>query len=217
MGWRMRRGCGISSSALPKGMKAEAHRLGYEMSEDALSWNVFASLAVAGRLREAAQYLTGRPLRSKPSPYLWGRHIDLQHLVFRNHAPCHDNRGFAAERKRPAFMARPGHGGGESVALDRNIHSPRFRPLMVTVRSRSSPRGDRARAGDHEQREAVSEHRGAAASALAMANAIRLARRATGIDNRPALKCFLLRAARRQRGSRVVVAFAPRPAGPARG
>src|SRR4051794_35276128 len=27
--------------ALGKGMKAESYRLGYEMSEDALSWNVF--------------------------------------------------------------------------------------------------------------------------------------------------------------------------------
>jgi hypothetical protein len=30
----------VRKIALPKGMKAEAHRLGSEMSEDALSWNV---------------------------------------------------------------------------------------------------------------------------------------------------------------------------------
>jgi hypothetical protein len=63
-------------------MKAEAHRLGYEMSEDALSWNVFVSLAVAGKLREAAQHLTGRTLRSEPSLYLWGHHIGLRHDDF---------------------------------------------------------------------------------------------------------------------------------------
>ena len=68
----------VRAIALPKGMKAEAHRLGHEMSEDALSWNVFVSLAVAGRLREAAQYLTGQPLRSEPSLYLWGRHIPVR-------------------------------------------------------------------------------------------------------------------------------------------
>ena len=62
--------------ALPKGMKAEAHRLGFEMSEDALSWNVFQSLAVAGKLREATKFLTGRSLSSTPHLYLWGRRID---------------------------------------------------------------------------------------------------------------------------------------------
>jgi hypothetical protein len=62
--------------ALPKGMKAEAHRLGSEMSEDALSWNVFASLAVAGKLREATKFLTGRSLRTTPRLYLWGRRVD---------------------------------------------------------------------------------------------------------------------------------------------
>jgi hypothetical protein len=67
----------VGAIALRKGMKAESHRLGYEMSEDALSWNVFVSLAVAGKLREAAQFLTGRTLRTEPHLYLWGRRIDL--------------------------------------------------------------------------------------------------------------------------------------------
>jgi hypothetical protein len=62
--------------ALGKGMKAESQRLGYEMSEDALSWNVFESLAVAGKLREAALFLTGRSLRAEPQLYLWGHRID---------------------------------------------------------------------------------------------------------------------------------------------
>lgn len=76
----------VRAIALPKGMKTEAYRLGYEMSEDALSWNVFVSLAAAGRLREAAQHLTGRTLRSEPSLYLWGRHIDLRHSDFAAYA-----------------------------------------------------------------------------------------------------------------------------------
>jgi hypothetical protein len=56
-------------------MKVESHRLGYEMSEDAVSWNVFVSLAEAGKLRAAASYLTERELRTEPQLYLWGRAI----------------------------------------------------------------------------------------------------------------------------------------------
>lgn len=48
------------------------------MSEDALSWNVFVSLAAAGRLRQAAEHLTCRTLRTEPTLYLWGRKIDLR-------------------------------------------------------------------------------------------------------------------------------------------
>jgi hypothetical protein len=66
----------VRAVALPKGMKVEAHRLGYEMSEDALSWNVFVSLAMADKLREATQFLTGRSICSTPRLYLWGRLID---------------------------------------------------------------------------------------------------------------------------------------------
>jgi hypothetical protein len=70
--------------ALGKGMKAESHRLGYEMSEDALSWNVFVSLADAGKLRAATKYLTGRELRSEPRLYLWGRPVaaDADHSLY---------------------------------------------------------------------------------------------------------------------------------------
>ena len=62
--------------ALKEGMKAEGHRLGHEMSEDALSWNVFVSLAEAGQLREVVKFLTGHELRGTPDLYLWGRRID---------------------------------------------------------------------------------------------------------------------------------------------
>jgi hypothetical protein len=57
-------------------MKAEAHRLGYEMSEDALSWNVFVSLAEADKLRDAVKFLTGLAPRKSPDLYLWGRRIN---------------------------------------------------------------------------------------------------------------------------------------------
>lgn len=57
--------------------KAESHRLGYEMSEDALSWNVFVDLAEAGKLRQAARFLTGRDVITEPKLYLWGELIDV--------------------------------------------------------------------------------------------------------------------------------------------
>ena len=63
--------------ALKSGAKAESHRLGYEMSEDALSWNVFVSLAVVGKLKDAASFLTGRDVTTEPELYLWGRRIDV--------------------------------------------------------------------------------------------------------------------------------------------
>jgi hypothetical protein len=62
--------------AMEPGAKAESYRLGYEMSEDALSWNVFVSLAVAGRLKDAGEWLTGRSLSAEPELYLWGKRID---------------------------------------------------------------------------------------------------------------------------------------------
>jgi len=58
--------------------KAESHRLGYEMSEDALTWNVFVGLATAGKLRHAVHFLTGRHIDAEPSLYLWGALIDVK-------------------------------------------------------------------------------------------------------------------------------------------
>src|SRR5262249_32942684 len=55
--------------------KAES-RFGSEMSEDALSWNVFVSLAEARKLREVTKFLTGKDLHSTPQLYLWGCRID---------------------------------------------------------------------------------------------------------------------------------------------
>jgi hypothetical protein len=75
--------------ALPKGKKVESHRLGYEMSEDALSWNVFVGLAMARKLREAAQYLAGRSLSAEPKLYLWGRLIHETASDQRVYEPLH--------------------------------------------------------------------------------------------------------------------------------
>ena len=63
--------------ALESKAKAETHRLGYEMSEDALTWNVFVGLAKAGALRAATRFLAGTDPGSEPRLYLWGERIDL--------------------------------------------------------------------------------------------------------------------------------------------
>jgi hypothetical protein len=68
----------VTKIAFEAGSKAEAHRLGHEMSEDALSWNVFVSFAVAGKLKEAGEWLTGRSLSTEPNLYLWGQRIDIE-------------------------------------------------------------------------------------------------------------------------------------------
>jgi hypothetical protein len=64
--------------ALGSAEKAESHRLGYEMSEDALSWNVFVSLAEAGKLRSAAKFLIDRDIGEEPDLYLWGERVDVK-------------------------------------------------------------------------------------------------------------------------------------------
>lgn len=68
----------VKKIALEAGAKAESYRLGYEMSEDALSWNVFVSLAETGKLKDAAQFLTERNLSTEPDLYLWGKRIDIR-------------------------------------------------------------------------------------------------------------------------------------------
>jgi hypothetical protein len=57
--------------------KAETWRLGFENSEDALSWNVFRSLQESGHLRLAARLLGGVDTAEEPELYLWGRRIGL--------------------------------------------------------------------------------------------------------------------------------------------
>src|SRR6202158_282725 len=57
--------------------KAESHRLGYENSEDALTWNVFVGLAEAGKLGRAVKFLTGRDVEAETDLYLWGKLVDV--------------------------------------------------------------------------------------------------------------------------------------------
>jgi hypothetical protein len=55
--------------------KAETHRICHETSEDALSWNVFASLATAGVLPALMSRLSQVNVTSEPELYLWGLRI----------------------------------------------------------------------------------------------------------------------------------------------
>ncbi len=65
------------TAAIRSTSKAENYRLGYEMSEDALSWNVFVGLADAKKLRAATEYLIDRPVATESDLYLWGERIDI--------------------------------------------------------------------------------------------------------------------------------------------
>lgn len=57
--------------------KAETHRLGYENSEDALTWNVFSRLSRTGRLADLMSNLAQIELKAQPDLYLWGLPIRL--------------------------------------------------------------------------------------------------------------------------------------------
>lgn len=52
--------------------KFESHRMGFEKSEDALTWNVFRSFQEAGCLHLVAELITGRDFGAEPTLYLWG-------------------------------------------------------------------------------------------------------------------------------------------------
>jgi hypothetical protein len=58
--------------------KVEKWRLGFETSEDALSWNVFVGLYALRGLAEAFKALTGTVASGEPELYLWGNRIDTE-------------------------------------------------------------------------------------------------------------------------------------------
>lgn len=57
--------------------KAETHRLGYENSEDALTWNVFAALARRKQLSALSRSLFQVDTNEEPELYLWGLKVSL--------------------------------------------------------------------------------------------------------------------------------------------
>jgi hypothetical protein len=58
-------------------LKAETWRFGYENSEDALTWNVFAALARRRRLAALSQCLSQIDTSDEPELYLWGLRVSL--------------------------------------------------------------------------------------------------------------------------------------------
>ena len=67
--------------------KAETHRLAYELSEDAVTWNGFVGLLKAGALAETMSWLAGRKIEGEPALYLWGHRVDLQHKTHEPYEP----------------------------------------------------------------------------------------------------------------------------------
>jgi len=68
----------VGQNMLTQLSKVESWRLGFETSEDAVSWNVFVGLYVLGGLAEAFRQLTGEIPREEPELYLWGNRIDAE-------------------------------------------------------------------------------------------------------------------------------------------
>jgi len=67
----------IIAREIPKRLsKAENWRLGFETSEDAVSWNVFVSLYALNGLSETFKALTGATPMESPELYLWGNRLD---------------------------------------------------------------------------------------------------------------------------------------------
>jgi hypothetical protein len=56
-------------------LKFDRTRLGYENSEDALTWNVFRTLQECGLLHVVARMITALEIREEPRLYLWGLSI----------------------------------------------------------------------------------------------------------------------------------------------
>src|SRR5712691_8044153 len=77
----------VCQHVLNNSAKAETHRLGYELSEDALSWNVFVGLLKGGALSTAMSWLAGRTIYGEPELYMWGCRIDLPHGKHEPYSP----------------------------------------------------------------------------------------------------------------------------------
>jgi hypothetical protein len=67
----------IGRDVLQRISKVERWRLGFETSEDAVSWNVFVGLYALGALPETFEALTGMAPIGAPELYLWGNRIDI--------------------------------------------------------------------------------------------------------------------------------------------
>ena len=73
--------------------KAESYRLGYEMSEDAISWNVFVGLLESGGLKETTEWLIGKSITGEPQLYMWGERVHRDKQRVEPFMPLHEVRG----------------------------------------------------------------------------------------------------------------------------
>ena len=83
---------GAGEHVLNNPHKAEAHRLGYELSEDVVSWNVFVALERMGMLSKVMSWLAGRKIDGEPELYLWGCRVDFRGGTFVPYALLKDAR-----------------------------------------------------------------------------------------------------------------------------
>jgi hypothetical protein len=73
---------------LEKSNKVESHRLCYENSEDAVTYNVFTEILNSGHaLKKLAKHITGEELVPDIELYLWGRKIDLKNNRLLKYSP----------------------------------------------------------------------------------------------------------------------------------
>ena len=73
---------------LHKSNKVESHRLCYESSEDAVTYNVFTELFSDDRaLKKLVRYITKKETNEDVELYLWGGKIDLKSNKFSRYDP----------------------------------------------------------------------------------------------------------------------------------
>lgn len=97
----------FGSRFLGNAAKAETHRICHETSEDALTWNVFASLARAGRVATLLTSLAGSDAKSEPDLYLWGLRVRLDDPSPPSLFPSLQNARSIVEKGITKFLTEP--------------------------------------------------------------------------------------------------------------
>lgn len=90
--------------------KVEKWRLGFETSEDALSWNVFVGLYALNGLAEAFEALTGAMPMGEPELYLWGNRVDEDFRPWANLCAVRDEleKGMTIKTEPDIMLRVPG-------------------------------------------------------------------------------------------------------------
>jgi len=103
--------------------KVEKWRLGYETSEDALSWNVFVGLYALKGLPEAFEALAGTGPEREPELYLWGNRVDADFVRWPNLCAVRKEleRGMAIPTEPDIILRVPGQA---IVLIEAKFSSP---------------------------------------------------------------------------------------------